>query len=118
MARASQRVARGRSTRRVPASLPRLSGKERLILDLLTGGGEQYGLQLVEAAEGRLKRGTVYVTLSRMEEKDLVSSRLEAQEEKRPGLPRRLYTPTALGLLTLRALEAAEAVLLAPEFQT
>jgi len=46
------------------------------------------------------------------------STRSEAPDEKRPGLPRRLYTPTALGLLTLRALQAAEAVLLAPEFQT
>jgi DNA-binding PadR family transcriptional regulator len=100
------------------ADLPRLSGKERIILDLLTGGGEQYGLQLVAAAGGRLKRGTVYVTLSRMEEKDLITSRLEAPAEKRPGLPRRLYAPTPRGLRILRALQAAEAVLLAPEFQT
>jgi DNA-binding PadR family transcriptional regulator len=30
---------------------------------------ELYGLQLVAASRGRLKRGTVYVTLRRMEEK-------------------------------------------------
>jgi DNA-binding PadR family transcriptional regulator len=118
MTKASERKGWGRSTRRIPESLPQLSGKERLILDLLSEGGEQYGLQLVEKAKGRLKRGTVYVTLSRMEEKDLVTSRLEPRDDKRPGLPRRLYTPTAGGLLTLRALQAAEAVLLAPEFQT
>jgi DNA-binding PadR family transcriptional regulator len=118
MPEASEIKGWGRSTRRIPESLPQLSGKERLILDLLSEGGEQYGLQLVEKAKGRLKRGTVYVTLSRMEEKDLVTSRLEVRDGKRPGLPRRLYTPTARGLLTLRALQAAEAVLLAPEFQT
>lgn len=103
---------------RARAELPRLSGKERIILDLLTERGEQYGLQLVAAAGGRLKRGTVYVTLARMEEKRLISSRLETPADKRPGIPRRLYTPTADGLRTLRALQAAEAVLLAPEFQT
>jgi DNA-binding PadR family transcriptional regulator len=118
MAGASEKKGWGRSARRVPESLPHLSGKERLILDLLSEGGEQYGLQLVEQAKGRLKRGTVYVTLSRMQEKDLVTSHLEVRDEKRPGLPRRLYTPTARGLLTLRALQAAEAVLLTPEFQT
>ncbi|HEY5659078.1 MAG TPA: PadR family transcriptional regulator [Myxococcota bacterium] len=118
MARRSERVDRDGSAWPAPESLPHLSGKERLILDLLSEGGEQYGLQLVQAANGRLKRGTVYVTLSRMEEKDLVTSHLEASDEKRPGLPRRLYAPTARGLLTLRALQAAEAVLLAPEFQT
>jgi PadR family transcriptional regulator len=116
MPRTTHRV--GRGARPPRESLPRLSGKERLILDLLTEGGEQYGLQLVEAAKGRLKRGTVYVTLTRMEEKGLVSSHLETRADKRPGLPRRLYLRTARGIRTLRALEAAEAVLLAPEFQT
>jgi hypothetical protein len=50
-----------------PRVAPRLSAKESLILDLLAHRGELYGLQLVAASRGRLKRGTVYVTLGRME---------------------------------------------------
>src|SRR5207253_3377248 len=49
-------------------TLPR---KERLILELLASEGPMYGLQLVEQSGGGLKRGTVYVTLGRMEAKGL-----------------------------------------------
>jgi DNA-binding PadR family transcriptional regulator len=72
------------------------SRKESLVLELLAAGGELYGLQLVEASGGRLKRGTVYVTLSRMEEKGYISSRLD-ESAGLAGLPRRRYKPTALG---------------------
>src|SRR5579871_2455399 len=48
-----------------------LSDKESVILHLLTSADESelYGLQLVALSKRRLKRGTVYVTLGRMEEK-------------------------------------------------
>jgi PadR family transcriptional regulator PadR len=78
-------------------SLPRLSAKESLILELLGRGDELYGLQLVTASKGRLKRGTVYVTLGRMEEKGFVTSRLEDAPPDAGGLPRRVYQVTALG---------------------
>ena len=58
------------------ARLPSLSGKEGLILDLLGRSREMYGLELVTASVGELKRGTVYVTLGRMEAKGLVESNL------------------------------------------
>jgi len=77
--------------------LPTLSHKESLILDLLGEGDEMYGLQLVAASKGQLKRGTIYVTLGRMEEKGYVKSRLEDAPPEAGGLPRRLYEPTALG---------------------
>lgn len=80
----------------------RLSEKERLILDLLTRG-EQYGLQLVAASKGRLKRGTIYVTLGRMEDKGYVTSRTEDAPEGAGGLPRRLYEATPYGLRVLKA---------------
>ena len=83
------------ATRRPP--IPRLSPKESLILDLLAHGEEQYGLQLVAASRGRLKRGTVYVTLGRMEEKGYITSKLEAAPSGMGGLPRRLYGATPLG---------------------
>jgi DNA-binding PadR family transcriptional regulator len=82
---------------------PRLSSKESVILDLLAHDGEQYGLQLVEASKGRLKRGTVYVTLGRMEEKGYVTSRAEDAPDGAGGLPRRLYEATPYGLRLMKA---------------
>lgn len=90
---------------------PRLSRTEFLILDLLASQGECFGLQLVKQSDGRLKRGTVYVTLQRMESKELIESRLEVLTEARPGLPRRLYRPTRRGLAFLRAMQLASAEL-------
>lgn len=73
-----------------------LAKSEAVILDLLASRGTLYGLQLVEFSSGALKRGGVYVTLGRMEEKGLVTS--AAAESGR-----RLYEPTALGLRSLVA---------------
>ena len=86
-------------------AVPRLSAKETLILDLLAHGGEQYGLQLVAASRGRLKRGTVYVTLGRMEDKGYVTARAEEAPDGMGGLPRRLYEASPYGLRVLSAYE-------------
>lgn len=75
-----------------------LPNSERTILQLLVAKGPCYGLELVDSSRGVLKRGGVYVTLGRMEEKGLVRS---ASGES----GRRLYRPTALGE---RALAAAQ----------
>jgi DNA-binding PadR family transcriptional regulator len=80
-----------------------LPTKERLILELLISDGPMYGLQLVERSEGALKRGTVYVTLGRMESKGFVESEQEPVQPGAIGLPRRIYRPTALGKRMLRA---------------
>jgi DNA-binding PadR family transcriptional regulator len=80
-----------------------LSRKEQLILELLTSVGPLYGLQLVDHSDGALKRGTVYVTLGRMEAKRLVESQQEPVPPGGIGLPRRIYRPTALGQRMLRA---------------
>lgn len=82
---------------------PTLSPKESLILTLLTAGRPLYGLELVAASKGHLKRGTVYVTLGRMEDKGYVESELEDRRPGAAGLPRRLYRPTALGRRVLDA---------------
>jgi PadR family transcriptional regulator, regulatory protein PadR len=74
-----------------------LPPKERVALELLVRSGESYGLQLVAASRGRLKRGTVYVTLGRMEEKGYIASRLDDPPDGAGGMPRRIYAPTALG---------------------
>jgi DNA-binding PadR family transcriptional regulator len=91
-----------------------LSPKELLVLELLRDQ-ELYGLQLVAASRRRLKRGTVYVTLGRMEEKGYVTSTLEAAPAGAGGLPRRLYTATALGRRMLAAWTSG-ATDLVPEF--
>ena len=83
--------------------LPILSAKESLILELLVGAKEMYGLELVATSGGALKRGTVYVTLGRMEDKGYVVSRLDGAGAPGGGLPRRMYAPTALGREVLGA---------------
>ena len=77
--------------------LPSISSTESLVLDLLEAS-ERYGLELVDASGGRLKRGSIYVMLGRMEAKGFVASRQEDRAPGAIGLPRRLYRPTAYGL--------------------
>jgi DNA-binding PadR family transcriptional regulator len=92
------------------SEIPRLSATEFVVMNLLVSSrGEMYGLQLVEESDGKLKRGTIYVTLGRLEEKGYISSRREADG---PGAasarsPRRLYKPTGLGAKVFRALAGA-----------
>lgn len=81
-------------------SLPR---KQQTILELLAFQGPMYGLQIVERSAGGLKRGTVYVTLGRMEAKGLVASEEQPLPPGGIGLPRRIYRLTALGERMLRA---------------
>ena len=93
-----------------------LSPTERLILDLLVGEQEMYGLQLVAASHGRLKRGTVYVTLGRMEDKGFVAAHLEPPPAAEGGMPRPVYRATALGRRVLSVYAHADRRPLVPEF--
>jgi PadR family transcriptional regulator PadR len=86
----------------ISRDVPCLSRTEHVILDLLSGG-DAFGLELVERSQGALKRGTVYVTLGRMQDKGYVESRTEPLPPGGIGLPRRLYRPTAFGLRVLNA---------------
>ena len=76
---------------------PSMSATEALLLDLL-GDRERFGLELVATSDGRVKRGSVYVTLTRMEAKGFVESRQEDRAPGAIGLPRRLYRSTPYGL--------------------
>ena len=99
-------------------ALPKFSATERLIIELLAEHEELFGLQMVELSAGRLKRGTVYVTLGRMHEKGYLDSRQEPLPPGAIGLPRRLYRPTGLALRVLAAWKAAEQIYLTgPELQ-
>src|SRR5262245_33017594 len=82
-----------------PSSLPET---ERLVLELLLHGPD-FGLNLVARSDGRLKRGTVYVTLGRMERKGFITSEQEPRAAGAIGLPRRIYRVTPLGKRALRA---------------
>lgn len=82
---------------------PRFSRLELLILDMLIGKGEMYGLELVENSGGLLKRGSVYVILARLVEKKFLESREEAREYPEIGIPRRKYKVTGLGDRAFRA---------------
>jgi len=88
-------------------TLPRLSNSERIILEELQTQ-ERFGLQLAE--NGAVKRGTVYVTLSRMEKKGYVASRQDTLPEGAIGLPRRWYHATPYGRRILAAWRVAESV--------
>jgi PadR family transcriptional regulator PadR len=92
--------------------LPSLSRKEALILEMLVGGGrELYGLEMVDASNGELKRGTIYVTLQRLQEKGLIDSRQEARTAPEIGIPRRLYSITGYGQRVFSAYQAAHSIL-------
>jgi DNA-binding PadR family transcriptional regulator len=86
-----------------------LSALETLILDILADRGPTYGLDLVAHSGGKLKRGSVYVTLGRMEQKGLVTSRLAERPGEGPA--RRLYEPTAMGLRALTVITLVNDVL-------
>lgn len=83
---------------------------------LLISKGELYGLRLVQESEGKLKRGTVFVTLNRMEEKGYVESYQEEQVPGAIGLSRRLDRSTGYGEKVLAAWEIFRSKFL-PEVQ-
>lgn len=89
---------------------PKLSGKERIVLEMLIGRGPLYGLELVEGSDGQLARGTVYVTLSRMADKGYLESYGEEAPAGHRGPPRRKYKVTGKGARALQASDHAIAV--------
>ncbi len=83
---------------------PSLNDSERVILELLVERGETYGLELVKASGGRLLRGVVYVKLNAMQDRGLVSSRMEEVSAEPDSFPvRRLYKATSRGRQALEA---------------
>jgi len=87
------------------------STKELLVLSLLAEHGDLYGLELVELSGFRLKKGTVYVTLGRMQGKGLVRSCVDHDPGAHPGLPRPRYRITAAGERALTAQQLVHSVL-------
>lgn len=86
---------------------PSLSGKEFLIMELLINEDEMFGLEMVEASAGELKKGTIYITLQRMSDKGLIESIEEQRGENENGIARRIYSTTAYGKRLFKAQELA-----------
>ena len=96
----------------------KLSLTEAVIAHLLRGSTAPLcGLELIQRSSSsklKLKKGTIYVTLERMEKKGLVTSERETSppphiKEGDFYIPRRLYTLTPRGLQALALLEEAVA---------
>lgn len=87
---------------------PKPNGVEHEIMRLLAQRREMYGLEMVKGSP-RIKRGTVYVTLMRMEDKGWVTSRAE-EEVSRAGMTRRLYSISGLGVAALHRADAVAAL--------
>jgi len=68
---------------------------------------EMYGLDIVKESEGQLKRGSVYVYLSRLKDAGEISSRTEDETEE-GMIPRRLYRLTDQGFKSLRKKETGK----------
>lgn len=59
-----------------------MNAKKETVLALLDHFGPLRGLQMVKQSGGRLKRGTVYVLLGRMEDEGLLYSRRLADGQR------------------------------------
>lgn len=76
----------------------KMSPTEYLILKMLISNKcGMYGLEILKHSDSKLKRGTIYTTLSRMEDKGFISSKKEEKIQKGLTAKRRIYKPTGLG---------------------
>ena len=80
--------------------------EQMLLLAALRLGDDAYGVALMNELESsvgrRVSRGSVYVTLDRLEEKGWVTSKLSQPRPERGGRPRRLVRVTRQGVAELR----------------
>jgi len=76
--------------------------EQMVLLAVRRLGDDAYGLGVVDVLEKRVgravSRGAVYVTLDRLEEKGLLTSRLGDSVPGRGGRPRRLLAVTPAGV--------------------
>lgn len=85
--------------------------EQMLLLAVMALGEDAYGVRLMEELESRVgrnvSRGSVYVTLDRMEDKGWIASELSGSRPERGGRPRRIVSVTSEGLAVLRKSRAA-----------
>ena len=93
-------LSHGQAAKKNPKEpIPAFSLDEFIILKLFQRNQFQEldRLELVKKSEGTLKRGTIYVTLERMQANGLVESPHEQEGPSGPGISRCLYKATAVG---------------------
>ena len=85
--------------------------EQMLLLAVMRLGQDAYGMRLMEELEfsvgRRVSRGSVYVTLDRLEDKGWIRSEMSPPRPERGGRPRRVVTVTPEGLDALRKSRAA-----------
>lgn len=81
-----------------------MNSVERQILTALAEGKKLYGLELIARTSG--KRGTIYITLNRLEYDGLISSKVEnCVLEYLPSYPvRRVYSITEEGRKSIKVM--------------
>jgi DNA-binding PadR family transcriptional regulator len=82
---------------------------EHIAMEILTSSISKkfYGLELVELSNGTLKRGSVYITLSRLEDRGFLESENEAAPKG--TIPRRVYKVTGAGQRAYTAWQMGQA---------
>jgi PadR family transcriptional regulator, regulatory protein PadR len=85
--------------------------EQAILLALVRLGKDAYGRAVLKETQARLQRdlaaGAVYATLDRLEQKALISSRLESGTAIRAGRPRRYYSIEGAGVRALNDAKAA-----------
>lgn len=80
--------------------------EQMLLLAVMRLRKEAYGVGLMQELESRagrrVSRGSVYVTLDRMEDKGWITSEISASRPERGGRPRRIVRVTPAGVDALR----------------
>ena len=80
--------------------------EQMLLLAVLRLGDQAYGVQLMEELQAtvgrRVSRGSVYVTMDRMEDKGWLSSQVSGARPERGGRPRRIVSVTPEGVEQLK----------------
>lgn len=81
----------------------KISKTEFLILQIMVNhGADIYGLEIIKESDNRIKRGTIYTTLSRMEEKGIITSTKEDEIQEGLTAKRRMYTITGAGVKAIK----------------
>lgn len=78
-----------------------LSPLEILILSTIYDAEAMYGLDIVKKTEGIVKRGSVYVTLSRMVDHNLLTAKKQTRDSHQIGPTRVFYQISKHGVETL-----------------
>ena len=90
----------------MPAPAPLGEFEVVVLMAALHGGADAYGSAIRDDIERRIgrdvSRGAVYVTLDRLEEKGLLTSKLGGATSERGGRPKRLFAVTPAGVKAIR----------------